>query len=115
MLLVWKYCSVSNIRRTFNLPNTAERTFQGNSNGYIEAGLPNITGGFGYVTTGSGRESYTKGVFSLAYKGSSVSTFGSNNGYRDGYTIDASLASPIYGNSETVQPNAILTNFIIKY
>ena len=39
------------------------------------------------------------------------------DGNGDGYyfIFDASLSNPIYGNSNTVQPPAVVMNYIIKY
>ena len=104
--------------RTFNLPNTSGRVLQGTDSEYsagtiIEAGLPNITGfcsGMfsGNTTTGVGGALYKTGN---SYAGLSTNT--DNNNAQ--LNFDASRSSSIYGNSTTVQPPAISTNFCIKY
>ena len=104
---------------TFNLPDARDRVLQGASGthsagSYIAAGLPNITG---HTTTlrwpvavGNGW-----GAFNLTGTGrvQGLSLGGDNDS--NAITIDASRSSTIYGNSATVQPPAIATNFIIKY
>ena len=73
----------------------------------VESGLPNITGSMNGIatngpsasgamtTTGSGDLSYTGGGSASYYLTKKT------------YSIDASLASTIYGNSDTVQPQSI--------
>ena len=81
----------------------------------VGAGLPNITGKT--RTTWSGdREGDATGAFKN-YQSSSggSSAGGGNNGRTVGATFDASRSSSIYGNSNTVQPPAVVTNFVIKY
>jgi hypothetical protein len=65
----------------------------------VEAGLPNITGWT------NAEEGYIGGAF--YYEGSRSG--GCNNGSNqyNGVGFDASLSNPIYGNSDTVQPNAV--------
>ncbi len=69
----------------------------------VEAGLPNITGTI---------EPY-KGFYSATYTGAFYD-IGSTGQVASGatdtarkYGFDASLSNPIYGNSDTVQPNAV--------
>lgn len=71
----------------------------------VEAGLPNITGGFGVDTDSTATAS---GAF---YKGSSGNICPNHTddaNKTSGYSIDASRSSVVYGNSDTVQPNAIM-------
>lgn len=72
----------------------------------VEAGLPNITGCSGTLrgSDDSGNADYWGAIYRTAYP----------QGAQSGYTancsclqFDASLSNPIYGNSDTVQPNAV--------
>ena len=76
--------------------------------------LPNITGGFSQRSAGaSGRP----GCISVSLI--------ENSGYRlaldtsaqtgDFFNFNASCSSSLYGASNTVQPNALVFNYIIKY
>lgn len=67
----------------------------------VEAGLPNITGHFGGIEGGSPTVS---GVF---YKYSTGHSGAADGGGDAWIGFDASLSSGVYGNSTTVQPNAI--------
>lgn len=73
----------------------------------VEPGLPNITGAF--TGTDEFRIGPTEGAFTASNPSkSSIGTeYGANN-----HTInfDASNSSPIYGNSDTVQPHAYIVN-----
>ena len=74
------------------------------------AGLPNITGQIGTCVPVS-HSQYASGAFSAI----SVGAIGnSTNGGTDrnvyGFSINASKSSPIYGNSTTVQPPALVVN-----
>ena len=99
---------------TFNLPDFRNRTIWGaDSLGYVEAGLPNITG------------SITSNVtYSAALPTGAL--------YSDGYTtwrksgtdqvlylgtthLDASRSNSIYGGSDTVQPPAIKVRVVTRY
>ncbi len=75
------------------------------------AGLPNITGTVGHVTfddTGN----IATGVFSLSAIGGGNTISG--NGNRQNVYFDASNSNSIYGNSNTVQMNAIaLRHFVV--
>lgn len=71
----------------------------------VEAGLPNITGEFGAVRWGSsiGNGAFTNtgsGTASISGGGGLENTYGL-------YSLDASRSNAIYGNSDTVQPNAV--------
>ena len=69
----------------------------------IEAGLPNITG---TITPYKGFYSatYTGAFYDISSTGQVAS--GATDTARK-YGFDASLSNPIYGNSDTVQPNAV--------
>ncbi len=65
----------------------------------IEAGLPNITGSASY------RSDLTSGAFGK-YQGTAYGLSASSSS-PNCINFDASLSNPIYGNSDTVQPNAV--------
>jgi hypothetical protein len=94
---------------TFNVPdyNTAERFAQGDvTAGTVkQAGLPNITGNINCFQPVSGAFS------SIMPDGQYGDSSGSNH-----YDVlfDASKSNPIYGNSDTVQPDALTCRYIIK-
>lgn len=66
----------------------------------VEAGLPNITGGFGSNYFGSFYGACT-------YTGRTVGNSSGDNIEQGQGTFDASLSSSIYGNSTTVQPQTV--------
>ena len=77
-----------------------------------EAGVPNITGQLSFVSAGEG--STANGSLSLVYNKltngglASQNPIFSNNGVGNlFYNFSASQSSPIYGNSNTVQPQSI--------
>ena len=95
---------------TFNLPNLTDRFLEGNGSGYIEAGLPNITGD---PFTGGDGTFKPSGAF---YKGSAKNIKQMyTNATREALYFDASLVSSIYGKSTTVQPPACKCYFCIKF
>lgn len=95
---------------TFNLPdyNTAQRFAQGGTVAGVEkeAGLPNITG-YTIINT---RSEGSHGVFSTEGAASGAQL----NGLGIKLSFDASLSNPIYGASNTVQPNSLTARYIIK-
>lgn len=106
---------------TFNLPDARDRVLQGASGthsagSYIAAGLPNITGRAEAATAGvfNGNPASYSGALSTGgyypYK-----TLGEPGDGNLAIYINASRSSSYYGASDTVQPPAIATNFIIKY
>lgn len=97
---------------TFNLPNLTDKFIQGSDTAgtVVEAGLPNITGGFD-GNTDDGNSNKTGAFYALNTKNS-----GANGGEGPGVVgFDASRSNPIYGNSDTVQPPALTMRYIIKY
>lgn len=74
---------------------------------FIEAGLPNITG---FI---AGGWMWGNGVF-RNYGYVNVSGDGNSHPNNDSCTFDASRCSPIYGNSDTVQPPAYTVYYIIR-
>jgi microcystin-dependent protein len=103
---------------TFNVPdyNAAKRFAQGDTvAGTVKsAGLPNITASMGddgeSVTSDS--MSYS-GAWSQTRRGTSVGG-GNGNITWQGWDFDASRSNPIYGASNTVQPDALTARYIIK-
>ena len=95
------------------------RFLEGNGFGYIEAGLPNITGSFLADRDNFGGNSQSDALYKIPESGGDFSwpLGGSGEGTlnRAGLGLDASLSSSIYGNSNTVQPETCLCNFVIKY
>ena len=69
----------------------------------VEAGLPNIEGTF--QSDASSRA--VTGVFGVSSHSNSSGYSTSGSLGSTTYTFDASLSSSIYGNSDTVQPNAV--------
>ncbi len=94
---------------TFKLPDFRNRAVWGASNfGYIEAGLPNITG----QIVESNDLAYYPNLFTGAFKHMGTTNQGRCANDRDGTTVsiinfDASRSSSIYKDDSTVQPPAI--------
>ena len=104
---------------TFALPNLIGRVMWGGTSPgqYLAAGLPNISYVLFHVLT-DGYENVANGALT------NVSTYSFDNYSHDGggshvraqnWTVSAQAASPIYGNSDTVQPPAITLLPCIKY
>ena len=105
---------------TFNLPNLTDRFLQGSTtSGTVKnAGLPNITGGISFHGAGTGTNlQAASGSFvgvtarDQFYGGTQA---GGASSY-DGFDLNASRSSSIYGNSTTVQPPALTCLICIKY
>lgn len=94
---------------TFNLPDFRNRAVWGAvSFGYIEAGLPNITGNIYGLEQGQ-----ANGVFS-SFDWQFIVNDGADHMLR-GANFDASRSNSIYGNSNTVQPPAIRVRVVTRY
>ena len=93
------------------LPNFLNRVIQGsNSFGYIEAGLPNITGEFGVDDR---MLNHLTGAF---YRGSGTyATASSGTESTNPIAFSASRSNSIYGRSTTVQPPAIRVRVVARY
>ena len=100
----------------FNLPNFIGKFAEGSetAGGYKEAGLPNIEGSVFGVRASSKVKPSAIGPFSLTNKTDPVKYVGSSDGGSTDINFDASKASPIFGNSDTVQPNSALLIPYIK-
>lgn len=107
----------------FVLPDFRGRTFWGSEDGtfgYIEAGLPNITGS----TTTSEEASSIKagghvtgrnGAFEVVKTSGSGGLRGGNQFRNIGINFDASFSNPIYDNSDTVQPPSVKVRVKTRY
>lgn len=101
---------------TFKLPDFRNRVMWGASSfGYINAGLPNITG-----TVSAGHYDMSKIQSSGSFYEISRSAPGDNGSYDQEQTnvifgFNASRSSGIYGNSSTVQPPAIKVRVKTRY
>lgn len=103
---------------TFNLPNLKDKFIEGAGTNAVgtemSAGLPNITGSFpAYVHT----PSQCSGSFTKIINNPNSSSSIVDNTYAAFSRVDfnASMSNSIYGNSDTVQPPAVVMNYIIKY
>ena len=102
-----------------NIPNVDHRVIELASNvsevgQLIEAGLPDINGGFGYVVwTKEVRGAHKVGVSNPQTVNRNVVNQGAESiGWVD---FQASLDSPVHGKSNTVQTNALRLLAIVKY
>ena len=80
----------------------------------VGAGLPNITGNFGACQVRYPTTIYTNGVFGCSQDGSGNQWGGSGSAAAYRFDLNASRASTIYGNSDTVQPEAIQYPYFIQ-
>ena len=98
---------------TFNLPDFRNRAIWGADGfGYIEAGLPNITG---RLSTGQRNWATVVATGSFYESGYDGNTANDGNGSAKAVNFDASRSNSIYGKSNTVQPNAIKVRVITRY
>ena len=82
-----------------------------------EAGLPNIVGSFGNISANNGYMIFQRAVGAFVGKDDSKKGYEGNPSTLDGsktIVFNASLCSPIYGNSETVQPPSVTVRYFIK-
>ncbi len=103
------YDSVANTLRLPKVTGFMEGTVDPTAVGQlVEAGLPGITGSFKSDGTGLNPVGYTTGAFNATNSSPATSNFfdGAGSGGHD-VSFDASLSSSVYGNSDTVQPQAI--------
>ena len=86
--------------------------------GYLEDGLPNITGTLKNYPVGNSDVYGYSGTFTLGASyipSKSNGVYNIANGKVRDLSFDASRSNPIYGNSTTVQPKSVAVNYIIKY
>lgn len=81
----------------------------------VEAGLPNITGGWGTLDIG-GREGPEGAVYVGTMYMDSTAIYASGSSPASDYhaKFDASRSSVIYGKSSTVQPPALIVNIWVR-
>ena len=107
------YDSVNNTVRLPKITGIVEGTIDANALGdLIEAGLPNASSWYNYVTGVDGGASGGDGSLTLARQGKATGwTTGSGTSWNGTCiaqaTLDLSQASSIYGNNTTVQPQTI--------
>ena len=100
----WYYV-IDMANETFYLPQSDGFLQFGGNGEFVEAGLPNITGTFTGGDNSAG-DRYATGAFK--HTGTNApEKLGGGSYSRGVITFDASTSNPIYGNSDTVQPNAI--------
>lgn len=96
---------------TFNLPDFRDRVmWGGESFGYLEPTLPNITGyywGHGLHDTGA----FSGALFQAGYYSGGWDT----DGHTCGFGIDASRSSAIYQNDATVRPPSVQIRVVTRY
>ena len=106
------YDSVNNTLRLPKLASFVQATSSASELGsLVEAGLPNITGNIYEMAHGAHVSASASGVFALISSGHRGNAVG--EGYANNISFDASRSSSIYGNSTTVQPQAIKYYFYI--
>jgi len=97
----------------FNIPDISDNRFiegvSNNTNSKVNAGLPNITGGW---REDSNAWVYAGAIYDAGESSGSGSADGGGASKR--FNFDASRSSNIYGNSDTVQPKSIRLRYIIK-
>lgn len=109
---------------TFTLPNLIDRFIEGSSVAgiYRSAGLPNIWGSSvaclgtnANDVYGLADKEHISGAIITRVWGSRLSYGGEVSGYDFTIYIDASRYNSIYGNANTVQPQALICQYLIKY
>lgn len=94
---------------TFVLPDFRNRAIWGsNQFGYIDAGLPNITGNSEWFAGNNISGAYTKGLSKNVLNNNGRVTLAE-------LIFNASQSNPIYGNSDTVQPPSIQVRVKTRY
>lgn len=110
----------SELEGYFKIPNLKKRVLQGADNDlgtFIEAGLPNITGGFNtYIQQGADTGAFSSqaiggGAQGGEYLAHSIANFNAKNGETK---LNGTRSNDVYGKSDTVQPSAFTINYIIK-
>lgn len=98
------------------LPNMTGRVLTGGEQvRSVEAGLPNITGELEYIATQPEKITKKTGAFSGMGETTGFVWTGSAATQCIKLDLNAALANPIYGRSDTVQPPAIALIAQIKY
>lgn len=106
------YPELYNILGKLTLPDYTKRFLEGSNipGQVIDAGLPNITGLFGYGNSNF----YASGA--MYATGWNNALWGNGNAWGANMQVmfDASRSNTIYGKSTTVQPPAITVRYLIK-
>ena len=117
---------------TFNLPNLRNKFIEGAGTNAVgtemSAGLPNITGNVGYlksfdvsnyyegINTKIGCFTNSRNILTEPQTTIGLPSDKTDNLGKTGLIdFNASRSNSIYGNSNTVQPPAVVMNYIIKY
>lgn len=103
----------------FTFPNFQNMTIWGGTTpGYISAGLPNITGRFGVVGSGTniGWNTSVSSSGNAFYRVNGIGDGGpASASGSGGFGFNASRVNSIYGNSSTVQPPSIKVRVYTRY
>ena len=107
----------------FNLPNLHHRFIEGTTTlsevgSYVEAGLPNIQGGFqalAYNGDSQINSFITNGMvkIKISNKNGSLPT-GDTSGSND-FFLNASTVNAIFGGADTVRPDALMGYWLIRF
>ena len=107
----------------FNLPNLHHRFIEGTTSlsevgSYVEAGLPNIQGGFqalAYNGDSQLNSFITNGMFKIkvSNKNGGLPT-GTTAGSND-FFLNASTVNAIFGRADTVRPDALMGYWLIRF
>ena len=81
----------------------------------IAAGLPNIGGQFGNITSGKPEHPWAAGAFNVAKQFRGHQNGGAQQMYCSDFDFYASRSSSVYGSSGTVTPLSLSTKLILKY
>lgn len=102
---------------TFNLPDLRDRFLEGAGTNAVgtklEAGLPNITGWINSVMVG--KTVGFAGAFNTSSLDAVSTTYGGGTSPASNVRFNAASSNAIYSKSQTVQPNAIAVQYLIKY
>ena len=95
---------------TFNLPNLHHKFIEGTNTTSevgqsVSAGLPNITGTFGYMRSDSDVYTTAAGAFAFSSGGSGYT--GNSTVSGRGWNMSATRSSSVYDSANTVQPASI--------
>ena len=102
---------------TFNLPNLVDRFVEGSTEAgkYIEAGLPNVTsGGQVFETLRTAPSGWYGSVYYNNWGQTNTGWVGNCPTSKGDISIDASKENPVYGKSDTVQPESLTMRYFIK-
>lgn len=101
---------------TFNLPHTILRFPEGHwrAGGYINAGLPNIYGEF-HMNAVPGDTSTSGSIYRIYANYVDHANHTAGPGVDALWAFNAKTSSDMYGRCATVQPEAFLVRYIIRY